>query len=105
MHEAERMPTKASHLTTILSTFMQLSEREALCLMDLESSALNVKAGEELVHEGQTGHLAYILQAGWVCSFKLLPDGGRQIIAFPLPRDCVGLRSVRRTRPIIPFPP
>jgi CRP-like cAMP-binding protein len=38
--------------------------------------------------------LAYILQAGWACSFKLLPDGGRQIIAFPLPGDCVGLRSV-----------
>jgi CRP-like cAMP-binding protein len=38
--------------------------------------------------------LAYILQSGWACSFKLLPDGGRQIIAFPLPGDCVGLRSV-----------
>ena len=37
--------------------------------------------------------MAYILQAGWACSFKLLPDGGRQIIAFPLPGDCVGLRS------------
>ncbi|MBN9265431.1 MAG: Crp/Fnr family transcriptional regulator [Hyphomicrobium sp.] len=53
-----------------------------------------MKAGKELVHEGQTGHLAYILQAGWACSFKLLPDGGRQIIAFPLPGDCIGLRSV-----------
>jgi CRP-like cAMP-binding protein len=46
------------------------------------------------VHEGQTGHKAYILQAGWVCSFKLLPDGGRQIIGFPIPGDCVGLRSI-----------
>jgi len=87
-------PIKASRLTTKLSTFMQLSEREAFCLTDLQSSALNVKAGKELVHEGQTGHLAYILQTGWACSFKLLPDGGRQIIAFPLPGDCVGLRSV-----------
>ena len=88
------MPHKTSHLATKLGTFMELSEREAGCLAELQSTALHVKAGKELVHEGQTGHLAYILQTGWACSFKLLPDGGRQIIAFPLPGDCVGLRSV-----------
>lgn len=88
------MPHNTSHLATKLRTFMALSEREAGCLAELQSSAVLVKAGKELVHEGQTGHLAYILQAGWACSFKLLPDGGRQIIAFPLPGDCVGLRSV-----------
>jgi CRP-like cAMP-binding protein len=85
---------KTSHLATKLGTFMELSVREAGCLAELQSSTLRVKAGKELVYEGQTGHLAYILQAGWACSFKLLPDGGRQIIAFPLPGDCVGLRSV-----------
>jgi CRP-like cAMP-binding protein len=94
MYEALQMLLKTSHLATKLSTFMQLSEREAHCLADLQSFSLSVNAGKELVHEGQTGHLAYILQTGWACSFKLLPDGGRQIIAFPLPGDCVGLRSV-----------
>jgi len=88
------VPYKTSHLATKLGAFMELSDREASCLAELQSSALRVKAGKELVHEGQTGHLAYILQTGWACSFKLLPDGGRQIIAFPLPGDCVGLRSV-----------
>ncbi len=88
------MLQNASHLATKLQSFMELSEREAGCLAELQSSPIRVKAGKELVHEGQTGHLAYILQAGWACSFKLLPDGGRQIIAFPLPGDCVGLRSV-----------
>lgn len=88
------MPHKTNHLATKLRAFMELSDREANCLAELQSSELRVKAGKELVHEGQTGHLAYILQSGWACSFKLLPDGGRQIIAFPLPGDCVGLRSV-----------
>lgn len=88
------MPHKVSHLAIKLRTFMELSDREADCLAELQSSSQRLKAGKELVHEGQTGHLAYILQAGWACSFKLLPDGGRQIIAFPLPGDCVGLRSV-----------
>jgi CRP-like cAMP-binding protein len=94
MYEGHRLPHKVSHLATKLRTFMELSDREAGCLAELQSSPQRLKAGKELVHEGQTGHLAYILQAGWACSFKLLPDGGRQIIAFPLPGDCVGLRSV-----------
>jgi hypothetical protein len=46
------------------------------------------------VLQGDTEQAAYILQAGWGCSSKLLPDGGRQIITFPLPGDCIGLRSV-----------
>jgi CRP-like cAMP-binding protein len=77
-----------------LNSFVQLSEPELNCLTELQSSPIRVKRGKELVHEGQTGHIAYIVLAGWVCSFKLLPDGGRQIITFPLPGDCVGLRSV-----------
>jgi CRP-like cAMP-binding protein len=77
-----------------LNSFVQLSEPELNCLAELQSSPIRVKRGKELVHEGQTGHIAYIVLAGWVCSFKLLPDGGRQIITFPLPGDCVGLRSV-----------
>ena len=53
-----------------------------------------VKRGNPLVHEGQTGHKAFVLQAGWGCSYKDLPNGGRQIISFPIAGDCVGLRSV-----------
>jgi CRP-like cAMP-binding protein len=64
------------------------------CLASLQSEPVRVKQGGELVYEGQSGHKAYILLNGWACSFKLLPDGGRQIIGFPLPGDCVGLRSV-----------
>ena len=77
-----------------LNSFVQLSSTELSCLADLQSAPVRVKRGTELVHEGQTGHKAYILQAGWACSFKLLPDGGRQIIGFPIAGDCIGLRSV-----------
>jgi CRP-like cAMP-binding protein len=86
-HEIGRLERK-------LNSFVQLSSAELSCLADLQSAPVRVKRGKELVHEGQTGHKAYILQAGWACSFKLLPDGGRQIIGFPVPGDCIGLRSV-----------
>lgn len=88
------MPCTSQLLARKLGTFMQLSPAETRCLAALQAKPVRVKAGRTLVREGESGHLAYILQAGWVCSFKLLPDGGRQIITFPLPGDCVGLRSV-----------
>jgi CRP-like cAMP-binding protein len=44
--------------------------------------------------EGETGHKAFVLQAGWACSFKPLPNGSRQLISFPIAGDIVGLRSV-----------
>jgi len=84
---------KKTLLAKKLNSFVELSERELLCLAELQTAPIRLKSGKELVHEGQVGDMPYILQAGWACSFKLLPDGGRQIIAFPLPGDCVGLRS------------
>jgi CRP-like cAMP-binding protein len=48
----------------------------------------------DLVRQGQLGQLAYILADGWVCSYKLLPGGTRQIVDFQIPGDFLGLRSV-----------
>lgn len=88
------MKVEIGHLEKKLGSFVELSKAELSCLAELQSQPVRVKRGKELVHEGQTGHKAYILQAGWACSFKLLPGGGRQIIGFPVPGDCIGLRSV-----------
>jgi CRP-like cAMP-binding protein len=46
------------------------------------------------MHEGQVNQSAYILASGWVCSYKLLPSGTRQIVDFQIPGDFLGLRSV-----------
>jgi len=88
------MPHGSSFLANKLRKFVRLSDRELECLAQLQSSTVDVKRGKELVREGQTGHVAYILHSGWACSSKILPDGGRQIITFPVPGDCVGLRSM-----------
>lgn len=77
---------KASHLATKLRTFMELSEREAGCLAELQSSSLHVKSGKDLVYEGQTGH--------WPTSFR--KDGHaassccRMVAARSLPFLCRG---------------
>jgi len=90
------MPTTHfdSVLARKLNTFLTLTRQELTCLAEIQSAPVKMKRGQELVQEGQTGHKAFVLQAGWACSYKSLSDGGRQIISFPIAGDCVGLRSV-----------
>lgn len=87
------MPPLESALVKKLSAFGELSLEELICLASLQSDPVKVKRGKELLEEGHTGHMVFIIQSGWANSYKDLPDGGRQIISFPLPGDCVGLRS------------
>jgi CRP-like cAMP-binding protein len=77
-----------------LNRFLPLSRQELKCLAEMQANPVNVRRGRQLTQEGQTGHKAFVLQAGWACSYKLLPDGARQIISFPIAGDIVGLRSV-----------
>ena len=93
-----------SVLAKKLSTFLPLSADELSCLAELQRHRVNVRRGQQLTREGQTGHQAFVLQAGWACSFKTLQDGGRQIISFPIAGDIV-LRSVLLRMRIIPFRP
>ena len=83
-----------SVLAKKLSTFLRLSKDELNCLADMQRHRVKVPRGQQLTREGQTEHRAFVLQEGWACSFETLPDGGRQIISFPIEGDIVGLRSV-----------
>ncbi len=89
------MPTPdTSPFVRKLSAFVVLSEQELVVLDRLHRQRRSFVAGRDLVHQGQTEQAAYILAAGWVCSYKLQPDGSRQIVDFQIPGDFLGLRSV-----------
>ena len=83
-----------SALAKKLNTFVALSPEELKCLAEMQRNPLTVRRGKQLTLEGQTEHKAFVLHDGWACSYKLLPNGGRQIISFPIAGDIVGLRSV-----------
>ena len=83
-----------SPLARKLSAFVALSDEDLDMLDRLHQRRRKFIAGVDLVHQGQADQSAYILAKGWVCSYKLLPDGGRQIIDFQIPGDFLGLRSV-----------
>jgi CRP-like cAMP-binding protein len=77
-----------------LGTFVALSDNEMSALERLHSRRRVFPAGRDMVHEGQVNQSAYMLASGWVCSYKILPGGARQIVDFQIPGDFLGLRSV-----------
>jgi CRP-like cAMP-binding protein len=88
------MASVASALVQKLNRFFPLNQDELASLAGLEARRRPIKTHTEVVHERQQGHHAFILQEGWACAHKLLPDGGRQVIDFSVPGDFMGLRSV-----------
>lgn len=85
---------QTSALARKLSAFVVLSEDELAVLAGWQRRSRTFVAGHDMVHQGQSEQAAYILSKGWVCSYKVQPDGTRQIVDFQLPGDFLGLRSV-----------
>ncbi|SDF97770.1 cAMP-binding domain of CRP or a regulatory subunit of cAMP-dependent protein kinases [Celeribacter baekdonensis] len=77
-----------------LGAFVALSGPELSVLDSLQKRQRSFVPGRDLVHQGQSGQVAYILRSGWACSYKILQDGQRQIVDFQIPGDFLGLRSV-----------
>jgi len=83
-----------SPLTRKLSAFVALSDADLETLARYHRRRRTFQAGHEMIHEGHKNQSAFILAEGWACSFKLLPDGERQIVDFQIPGDFLGLRSI-----------
>lgn len=77
-----------------LRAFVTLSEQDLAQLAALHARRRRFPPGRDMIHQGQLNQTAYILVEGWVCSYKLLPNGSRQILDFKIPGDFLGLRSV-----------
>ena len=88
------MDVQPSPLARKLGAFVSLSKDELAVLAEMHSRRRSFPAGRDIFYEGQVNQSAYILASGWVCSYKLMPGGKRQIVDFQLPGDFVGLRSV-----------
>ena len=83
-----------SPLARKLGAYVTLSEPELAVLANLHGQRKNYSAGRDIVHQGQADQSAYVLAEGWVCSYRLLPGGGRQIVDFQIPGDFLGLRTI-----------
>ncbi|WP_245729296.1 Crp/Fnr family transcriptional regulator [Salinihabitans flavidus] len=76
-----------------LSAFVALSDDDLEILARFHRRRRTFPSGHELVHEGHRNQSAFILAEGWAFSYKMLPNGDRQIVDFQIPGDFLGLRS------------
>lgn len=83
-----------SPLARKLAAFVALSDIDLETLAVFHRRRRTFPPGHEMVYEGQSRASAFILAEGWAASYKMLPDGGRQIVDFQIPGDFLGLRSI-----------
>jgi CRP-like cAMP-binding protein len=88
------MLNRQSALTQKLSAYVALSDLDLATLARFDRRSRSFRPGHEMIHEGQKNASAFVLADGWAYSFKLLPNGERQIVDFQIPGDFLGLRSI-----------
>ncbi len=64
------------------------------------SATAQVEAGRDLVSEGERPDAAYVILQGFACRYKLVPDGGRSILAYLVPGDGCDLHASLLNRAI-----
>jgi CRP-like cAMP-binding protein len=90
----EKILKQQSALTQKLSAFVALSDADLATLSRFDRRCRSFQPGHPLIHEGEKISSAFVLAEGWAFSYKLLPDGRRQIVDFQVPGDFLGLRSL-----------
>jgi CRP-like cAMP-binding protein len=84
-------PQQSSALTHILvrklEGFGNLSAEDREAVEILCADTRSFEAGTDLVREGDHPTRVFVLIEGWACRYKLLADGGQQILAYLIPGD------------------
>nr|WP_233150833.1 Crp/Fnr family transcriptional regulator [Sphingomonas sp. BT553] len=76
---------------TKLNGFVDLTADEVSALREATAFPRRFDARQDLIREGDTPGPVFVVLDGWVCRYKILPAGTRQIIAFLLPGDACDL--------------
>ena len=70
-----------------LSCFTDLTVEDGRAIEKLCEHRITVEAKRTLIREGERPNDVYLLLEGWGYRYKLLPDGGRHILAYLIPGD------------------
>ncbi len=70
----------------------ELSDQDRRHLEEAASDVREIGPRQDLISEGDRPEYVHLLVEGWACRYKLLPDGGRQIMAYLLAGDFCDLR-------------
>jgi CRP-like cAMP-binding protein len=73
-----------------LAHFVALSADEVILLGDLQSARQVVRRHREIVTEGRKYDALFVLVEGFAIRYRILHNGGRQILNIALPGDFIG---------------
>jgi CRP-like cAMP-binding protein len=77
-----------------LETITSLSEDEKKAILDLPAKVVDLRADADIVREGDRPSQCCLLVEGFLCRYKNLANGKRQIMAFYVPGDIPDLLSL-----------
>jgi CRP-like cAMP-binding protein len=82
----------ANPLIRRLEEYAHLSLPARQALEKLSSLPVRViEARRDLIRQGESPRQVYLILKGWACRYKILPNGRRQIVDFPIPGDLCDL--------------
>lgn len=70
-----------------LQGFGPLDPADIVMLERATAKTRQVSARHDLIREGDRPTSVFVMLSGWACRYKILPEGGRQIVAFLMPGD------------------
>lgn len=70
-----------------LNGYVPLTDEDVRVLAAACEMQRDVPARYDLIREGDKPVSVFVMLEGWACRYKLLPEGGRQIVAFMMPGD------------------
>ena len=70
-----------------LQRFAALPAEDVALLESFTATSRRIGARQDLIREGDRPGPMFVMLEGWACRYKVLPEGGRQIVAFLMPGD------------------
>src|SRR3712207_2238894 len=77
-----------------LSSIADLSDEEKQAILDLPMNVKVFEADTDIVRDADRPSDCALVLSGFVCRYKILPDGRRQITGFYIPGDIPDLQSL-----------
>ncbi len=81
-----------------LSRYIQLGAADQEGIERLKADPKRFKCDVELIEEGRPSSKVLLIHEGWARSYKLLQNGTRTIVSFPIAGDFIGIRSTLLAR-------
>jgi cAMP-binding proteins - catabolite gene activator and regulatory subunit of cAMP-dependent protein kinases len=73
--------------------FKTVDHETLMQIQSMKRAHQRLAAGTELIHPGEDVDVLYTVYAGWICRYKEIEDGRRQLVGISLPGDLVGMQA------------